>query len=50
MQLGNTQFSFGEIIRGYRAIAEIAFNRALEESGDYANVDVGSFAKPQPSK
>jgi len=43
-------YAFDEIIRGYRTIAEIAINRALEESGDYASVDVGSLTKPQLSK
>jgi phosphate uptake regulator len=43
-------YAFGEIIRGYRTIAEIAVNRALEESSDYASVDVGSLTNHQPSR
>lgn len=34
-----------EIALRHKTIAEIAINRALEESGDYASIDVGSLRK-----
>jgi len=38
-------FGLGEIVLRHKTIAEIAVNRALEESGDYVNIDVGFVAK-----
>ncbi len=36
---------FKEIVSRQRTIAEIAINRALEESGDYASIDAGFFTR-----
>jgi len=37
--------AFNEIAARYETIAEIAINRALEQSGDYANIDIGFLDK-----